>query len=270
MEHNELSCRDQRWSLKGTTALVTGGTKGIGYAIVEELAGFGASVHTCSRNQEELNEKLKEWEKKGFKVSGSLCDLSSREQREKLMKDVTSVFDGKLNIFINNAASVQMKRVTEATVEHYSSVFATNFEGPYHLCQLAHPLLKESRAGSIVFVSSLAGVTALPALSIYGASKAAINQLTKNLACEWACDNIRTNAVAPWAVHTSVSNTTTDMSIRTIMGQALARTPLRPIAQPNEISSLVAFLCLPAASFITGQVIVVDAGYTAGGFKLTS
>jgi len=261
---------NQRWSLKGATALVTGGTRGIGYSIVEELAGFGASVHTCSRNQEELNEKLKEWEKKGFKVSGSLCDLSSREQREKMMEDVASVFDGKLNILINNAAATLMKRAIQTIPEEYSNVFATNFECPYHLCQLAHPLLKASGAGSIVFISSMAGVTALPALSIYGASKAAINQLTKNLACEWACDNIRTNTVAPWAVNTTTPHPTDiDESVMNAMMQAMGRTPLRPIAEAHEISPLVAFLCLPVASFITGQVIVVDAGYTAGGFKLS-
>lgn len=82
------------------TALITGGTRGIGYAIVEELAELGAAIHTCSRNQIELNEKLEEWKGKEFKVSGSVCDLSSREQREELMKTVSSVFDGKLNILV--------------------------------------------------------------------------------------------------------------------------------------------------------------------------
>ncbi|XP_028104161.1 tropinone reductase homolog At2g29340-like [Camellia sinensis] len=97
-----MSCRDKRWSLKGMTALVTGGTRGIGYAIVEELAGFGAVVHTCSRNQKEIDERLKEWAGKGYKVSGSACDLSSRAQQEELMKTVCSVFDGKLNILVSS------------------------------------------------------------------------------------------------------------------------------------------------------------------------
>ncbi|KAJ6760251.1 TROPINONE REDUCTASE [Salix purpurea] len=94
--------RDVLWSLKGMTALVTGGTRGIGFVIVEELAGFGARVYTCSRNEKELNERIKEWEAKGFSVSGSVCDLSSQDDREKLLGSVTSAFDGKLNILVGS------------------------------------------------------------------------------------------------------------------------------------------------------------------------
>ncbi|KAF5193055.1 Tropinone reductase, partial [Thalictrum thalictroides] len=90
---------EKRWSLIGMTALVTGGTKGIGHAIVEELAGLRAIIHTCSRNETELNQALYQWSELGFQVTGSVCDVSVRAQREKLMEDVSSVFKGKLNIF---------------------------------------------------------------------------------------------------------------------------------------------------------------------------
>ncbi|XP_027165795.1 tropinone reductase 2-like [Coffea eugenioides] len=89
-----------RWSLNGMTALVTGGTRGIGHSIVEELAGFGATVYTCSRNQKELNERLQEWGAQGFKVYGSTCDKASRTEREELIKNVSSTFDGKLNLLM--------------------------------------------------------------------------------------------------------------------------------------------------------------------------
>nr|XP_043639985.1 tropinone reductase homolog [Erigeron canadensis] len=260
--------REQRWSLKGMTALVTGGTRGIGYAIVEELAGFGAAVHTCSRNEKEINERLEEWKGKGYEVTASVCDLASKEQREDLIKTVSSVFNAKLNILINNAGSTLLKDATEHTAADYAFIMGTNFESPYHLTQLAHPLLKASGNASIVFISSVAGVMALPFLSVYAASKGALNQLTKNLACEWAKDNIRTNCVAPWGVKTTIQDPEKlDVKIMEAYGPLMARTPLRPIAEADEISPLVAFLCLPVASYITGQVIVVDAGYTAGGFK---
>ncbi|KAG8376940.1 hypothetical protein BUALT_Bualt09G0116300 [Buddleja alternifolia] len=263
----QSSSREQRWSLQGMTALVTGGTKGIGYAIVEELAGFGATIYTCSRNQAELSARLKEWEDKGFKVKGSACDLSSRTQREELMKTVSTAFEGKLNILVNNAATSLLKKACDHTAEDYSRIMETNIESPYHICQMAYPLLKASGLGNIVFISSVAGGMALPAISAYAASKGAINQLTKNLACEWAKDNIRTNTVAPWGVRTTILKPEDiDPSIIGMFTPLLARTPIARIAEPEEISSLVAFLCLPAASYINGQVIYVDGGYTAGGF----
>ncbi|KAI7980900.1 hypothetical protein LOK49_Contig94G00005, partial [Camellia lanceoleosa] len=149
----------------------------------------------------------------------------------------------------------------------FSNIMRTDVESSYHLCQLVHPLLKASGYGSIVFSSSVAGVTALPAVSIYAAAKdtCAINQRTRNLASEWAKDNIRTNTVAPWAVKTTIMKPEkVEQSISDAYMQVMLRTPLRPIAEPNEISSLVAFLSLPAASYITGQVICVDGGYIAG------
>jgi len=254
--------------LSGMTALVTGGTRGIGHAVVEELAGLGAAVHTCSRKEEELGECLKKWEGLGFRVTGSVCDLSVREQREDLLKKVSSIFDGKLNILINNVGTNIRKPTSDYTSEEFSFLMATNFESAFHMCQLAQTLLKASGKGSIVFISSVCGVVAVNSGAIYAASKGAMNQITKNLACEWAKDNIRVNSVSPLYIKTSlVDNLLAD---KEFVDRVISRTPTRRIGEPEEVSSLAAFLCLPTASYITGQIISVDGGMTVNGFYPTN
>ncbi|KAL4610668.1 hypothetical protein ACB092_08G066800 [Castanea dentata] len=157
MAGQELGARESRWSLQGMTALVTGGTKGIRYAIVEELASLGATIHTFSRNETQLNECLHEWKMKGFRVTGSVSDIVSRTQREELMSTVSSIFNGNLNIL--------------------------------YLCN------------------------------------------------------------------------------EKFLEAVISQTPLGLIGEPKEVSSLVAFLCLPASSYITGQTIGVDGGFTVNGFS---
>lgn len=265
MAETDIESRDSsRWSLQGMTALVTGGTKGIGYAIVEELGGLGAKVYTCSRTEAELSECLSQWERKGLQVAGSVCDVLRQAEREELINKVSSQFNGKLNILINNVGTSENRPTVDYTAEHMSFLMGTNFDSAYNICQLAHPLLKASGSGSIVFVSSVAGVLAVNVGSLYCAAKGAINQVSKNLACEWAKDNIRTNSVAPWFIRTPLIEL--DLGHKEFSEAVNRKTPLGRIGEPKEVSSLVAFLCLPAASYITGQTICVDGGMTVNGF----
>ncbi|XP_065851967.1 tropinone reductase homolog [Euphorbia lathyris] len=254
---------DKRWSLKGMTALVTGGSRGIGYAIVEELAKFEVVVHTCSRNQNELDDSLQQWQNKGFKVTGSVCDVSQRDQREKLMETVSSIFHGKLNILVNNAGVAKIKEIVDQKAEDVSMIMSTNFESCFHLCQLAHPLMKASGGGSIVNISSIAtNVVAMPG-AVYAASKGAMNEITKGLACEWAKDGIRVNAVLPGVIQTSILESLNDAepsNVPIFVSNLINRTPAKRMGKPEEISSMVAYLCFPCASYITGQAITVDGG----------
>ncbi|XBI86529.1 hypothetical protein VPH35_094465 [Triticum aestivum] len=231
--------REERWSLAGATALVTGGSKGIGHAIVEELAGFGARVHTCSRNAAELEECRRRWEEKNLRVTVSVCDVSVRAQREKLMETPAA----------------------ECTADDFSNLMTTNLEASFHLSQLARPLLIHASiagGGSIINVSSIGGSIAFAGSTVYAITKGAVNQLTRNLATEWAPNKIRVNGVAPGFV-------TTDM-IKDVdseyMKQENSKTPLGRSGKPVEIASAVSFLCMPAASYITGQTICIDGGQT--------
>lgn len=255
--------KTSRWSLSGTTALVTGGTRGIGHAIVEELAELGATVYTCSRNETNLNRVLKDWGSRGFKVHGWVCDISSREERKHLVEKLSSAVDGKLNILINNAGILVAAPFAEASSEQYHRLMSTNLESSYHISQLAYPLLKSSGNGNIVFMSSVSSLVSIHLGTLYATTKAAMNQLTKNLACEWAKDNIRVNAIAPWYIKTDMTEGA--LSNKESLEKILSRTPMGRVGESEEVSSLVAYLCLPAASYITGQIIAVDGGFSVNG-----
>ncbi|VAH96669.1 unnamed protein product [Triticum turgidum subsp. durum] len=257
--------REERWSLAGATALVTGGSKGIGHAIVEELAGFGARVHTCSRNAAELEECRRLWEEKNLRVTVSVCDVLVRAQREKLMETVRQTFDGKLDILVNNAGQFWFKPADECTAEDFSNLMTTNLEASFHLSQLARPLLIHASiagGGSIINMSSIGGSIAFVGSTIYAITKGALNQLTRNLATEWAPNKIRVNGVAPGFVTTDMIKDMYKIVDSEYMKQENSKTLLGRSGKPVEIASAVSFLCMPAASYITGQVICIDGGRT--------
>ncbi|XP_065025020.1 noroxomaritidine/norcraugsodine reductase isoform X4 [Musa acuminata AAA Group] len=255
--------REDRWSFRATTALVTGGTKGIGHAIVEELARFGAAVHTCSRNEAELSRCLQRWEAMNLKVTGSVCDVSSPVEREKLMEDVKSIFHGKLNILVNNAGTGFQRPVTDVTPEDFKLLTSTNLDSAVHLSQLAHPLLKASGSGNVVFISSITSLVGIDTLAVYAATKGAMNQLTRSLACEWAKDNIRANCVAPGYIRTPLIEPLCENE--EFVAKETNRIPLGRLGEVDDVAPVVAFLCLPASRYVNGQVVVIDGGRTVNG-----
>jgi tropinone reductase I len=243
---------------------------------VEELAGFGVRVHTCARTAADLDERLRAWAADARlpgRVTASVCDVSARGDREALVAAARAELGPRLDILVNNAGQSTFRAATETAAGDYARLMATNLESCFHLAQLAHPLLLAAGAGAgagaaVVNVSSIAGLVAYPALAAYSATKGGLNQLTRSLAAEWAGDGVRVNCVAPGGVQTDMFSSVAlemdpdpETSLR-MMEAELARVPLRRFGETEEIASLVAFLCMPASSYITGQVICADGGRT--------
>lgn len=253
----------KKWNLKGKKALVTGGTKGIGLATVDEILSLCGEVYTVARNEEVLKERIESWQKQGFEVYNSVADVSVKADRLNLFDDVSKVWD-EIDILVNNVGTNIRKKAIEYTDSEYESVIQTNMHSTFAMCQESYKLLKKSSTGAVVNIISVGGLTHLRTGAPYGMTKAAINQLTKNLANEWAADGIRVNAVAPWYTKTPLveSLLADDKYTKDILN----RTPLGRIADPEEVASAACFLCMPAASYITGQCLAVDGGFTVFGF----
>ncbi len=250
------------WTLAGKKALVTGGSKGIGLAIVESFVHLGAEVMIVARNENELNGCVQMLQQRGFKATAMAGDISDRDFRSKLIEAVEKNF-GKLDILVNNVGTNLRKKFVEYSEEEYRKLFETNLFSMTEISRLAFPLLKKSGHGSMISIASVAGTVDVQSGPPYGMTKAAIIQLTKHLAVEWAPHNIRVNTVSPWYIETPLTQPVLSQPER--LKLILSKTPMGRVGQPEEVASAVAFLAMDQASYITGQNLNVDGGMLSQG-----
>jgi len=247
-----------QWNLKNKTAVITGGTKGIGLAIVNEFLSLGANVIVIARNENEIDEKISTWKLQGYKVQGIAADLTKYDGYDILLSQIGVP---KIDVLVNNVGGNLPKRFLDYTHEDINNILNLNLISVIRFTQCMFEHLKAAKGAVVINISSIAGFEDVGTGSLYAICKAALIQLTKSLAVEWAPHSIRVNSVAPWFTSTGRINTL--LEDKTLQDFVLSNTPLHRIAQPKDVASAVAYLAMDASSYITGETITVDGGFRA-------
>ena len=251
------------WTLKGKRAVVTGATKGIGKAVVEELIRWGAAVFIVARNKTMIQQQLEEYQQQGAQVRGIAADASTEEGRTLILEEVQKEWE-KLDILINNVGSNIRKPTLETTPDDLRTIMQINVESAFELSKGFYPLLSKSQEPSIVNVSSIASQRAIKVTTaIYSMSKAAMEQMTNYLAVEWGKERIRVNSVHPWYIETPLTKTVLeDEEKRRLI---TSQTPLGRVGTPAEVAKPIVFLASPAASYLNGVNLQIDGGFSKVG-----
>jgi 2-deoxy-D-gluconate 3-dehydrogenase len=251
------------FSLKGKTVLVTGASGGIGSEVAVALASAGAFVALSGTNREHLNETYSRVKAAGGRSVILPADLSTVENCRKLISDAQQAL-GRLDILINNAGMNRRKPIVDFTEDDYETIMNVNLRSIFFLCQAAQPIMKAQGGGKIVNVGSMTSLLGIGNVAVYGMTKAAVGQLTKTQAIEWAKDNIQVNCLAPGFIKTPLT-AQGQWADPHISQWILSRVPARRPGTAHDMVGTVIFLSSAASDFLTGQIIAVDGGFTAGG-----
>jgi gluconate 5-dehydrogenase len=248
------------FALTGRTAIVTGGSRGIGKEMAEGLAEAGANLMLCARRAEWLDETVNEFRAKDYSVAGRICDVSKPEEVQAVVDAAVSNF-GRVDILINNAGVSWGEVPEEMPLEKWKFVLDVNLTGCFLFAQSAGRQMLKQKRGSIINISSISGITSSangPYYAGYAASKAGLIGLTRELAASWGRRGVRVNAIAPGFFHSRLADAVIDIYETVIQENS----PIPRVGEEGELKGVAVFLASDASSYITGQTIVVDGGMT--------
>ena len=247
------------FELDGKVALITGSSKGIGLALAEVLAEYGAKVVVSSRSQDSVDEVAKNLRAKGHTVMAQACHVGDSEQRKILVNKTIETYGG-IDILTNNAAiNPVFKGLESMSEEIYDKMMNVNLKAAFDLSNLCFPYLKDSKGSSIINIASVEGLKPSFGLGLYGVTKAALIMLTQVQAKEWGKYGIRSNAICPGLIQTKFSSAL--WQNETIMKQVVKELPAGRMAQPQELTGLAVYLASDAGSYSTGGIYTVDGGH---------
>lgn len=248
------------FDLTGKIAIVTGAGRGIGKSIALALAEHGADLALGSRTTAESEVTAEEARKLGRRAEVWSLDVSKVDSIRQFVENVLNAY-GKVDVLVNNAGYNTPKPATEYTEEEFDYISNVNFKGAFFMSTIvAQSMIEKNVEGSIITITSQAGVVGGPLRSVYGAAKAAANHFTKTFAGEWAEHSITVNSVAPTFTRTPLLE---EAVKNPSFAKNLEKVPMGRIAEPEEIAGAVVFLASPAARMVTGQTLCVDGGFTA-------